>query len=179
MRYANVTILAEDERSANFLRRYVDRTVKVGRFRPRISPSGGGDAKQWVLREYPKEVKELRRAHSRNCVVVHVDADVDQVVRRQQQLADALLHDGQEPRKDGDCLSHVIPRRHTETWLCVLTGIAADEDHDCKRHRLLGNPDAAIRPAVLALYQLTRPNAMNQTLPSLVAAIPELQRIER
>ena len=80
-RYANVIIIAEDERSANLLRRYVQRALGVDarRLRQRISPSGGGDAKQWVLRQYPVEVIELRRRLSHNCLLVHLDADTDQV----------------------------------------------------------------------------------------------------
>ncbi len=61
-RFARVVILAEDERSANLLRRYVMRALRLDnrRIRQEIAPSAQGDAKQWVLGRYPIEVKELR-----------------------------------------------------------------------------------------------------------------------
>src|SRR5438874_1830415 len=57
-RYAQVIILAEDERSANLLRRYVQRALDLNPrgLRQEISPSGRGDAKDWVLARYPTEV---------------------------------------------------------------------------------------------------------------------------
>src|SRR5205823_5372206 len=108
----------------------------------------------------------------------HLDADVEAVIRRFDQLADALTNDGQEPRKQDERVSHVIPRRHTETWLCALTDIDVNEDQDCKRERLPPEPDKAVRPAAEALYVLTRPNASQPSLPSLKIAVTELRRLE-
>jgi hypothetical protein len=179
-RYATVTILAEDERSANLLRRYVHRALDIGprQIRQLISPSGQGDAKHWVLRRYGLEVKELRRKHHRVGLVVHLDADNESVDRRHRQLAEALEKDAMQPRADHDRVSHAIPRRHTETWLCILTGIAVNEERNCKKERMPAEPDQAVKPAADALYALTRPNATASNLPSLASAVPELRRLE-
>jgi hypothetical protein len=179
-RYAQVIVLAEDERSANLLRRYVQRALDIGlrQIRQEISPSSRGDAKQWVIKRYPIEIKAMRSVHRRTGLVVHLDADVDSVAQRFNELVQALRNDGQEQRQPHERVSHVIPRRHTETWLCVLTGSNVDEDQNCKRLRLPPNPDQAVRPAAQALYELTRPNAPAPTLPSLATAIPELRRLE-
>ncbi len=137
-RYAEVIVLAEDERSANLLRQYVQRALHLGQrqVRQEISPSAHGDAKKWVAQQYPIEVKEMRTGHRRTGLVVHLDADTDTVVQRVNQLAAALRDDKQDDRKPDERISHAIPRRHTETWLCVLTGIDVDEERDCKRQHL-------------------------------------------
>lgn len=179
-RFAMVVILAEDERSANFLRRYVIRALHIDnrRIRQEISPSGQGDAKQWVLSRYPIEVKALRSKHPKTGVVVHLDADNETVARRTTQLANMLTNAGQGAREPNEWISHAIPRRHTETWLCTLTGVVVNEEEDCKGQRRLADFDAAVPQAALALYDLTRPNAPPPILPSLAAAIPELRRLE-
>jgi hypothetical protein len=179
-RFAEVIILAEDERSANLLRRYVQRAmaVKNRSIRQEISPSGQGDAKQWVLRRYPLEVKALRSLHRKTGLVVHLDADTDTVVERVRQLAAALKAVSQPDRDANERISHVIPRRQTETWLCVLSGINVDEEQDCKRLKLLDDFDGAVQSAALKLYELTRRRAAAPTLASLAAVIPELRRLE-
>lgn len=179
-RFAMVVILAEDERSANFLRRYVIRALHIDnrRLRQEISPSGQGDAKQWVLGRYPIEVKALRSKHAKTGLAVHLDADNETVTRRATQLADTLKNAGHDAREPNERISHAIPRRHTETWLCTLSGMVVDEEQDCKRHTLLPDFDAATAPAALKLYELTRANAAAPPLPSLAAAVPELQRLE-
>lgn len=179
-RYAEVIILAEDERSANLLRRYVLRSLNVNNRRVRqvISPSARGDARSWVLSQYPTEVKELRGRHTKTGLVVHVDADTDTVARRSEQLAAALRGHSQPGREAIERISHAIPRRHTETWLCVLNGMIVDELCDSKRGRLLPDFDAVVQTAALALYALTRHNAPPPTLPSLAVAVDELRRLE-
>jgi hypothetical protein len=179
-RFAQVVILAEDERSANFLRRYVMRALRIcnWRIRQQISPSGSGDAKQWVLGRYPIEVRALRSKPPKSGLVVHRDADVEPVAKRAVQLASILKNAEQDAREPKEWISHAIPRRHTETWLCTLTGVAVDEDEDCKRQRRLPDFDAVVPQAALALFDLTRANAPPPALPSLAEAIPELRRLE-
>lgn len=179
-RFAEIVILAEDERSANLLRRYVQRALHIQnrRIRQEISPSGQGDAKQWVLSRYPVEVKELRTMHRLTGLVVHLDADTDSVAERARQLAAALKTNGQTVRQAHERIAHVVPRRQTETWLCVLTKIEVDEEQDCKRDRLIRDFDGVVQQAALALYDVTRANAPVPTLPSLATAVPELRRLE-
>ncbi|HLJ11727.1 MAG TPA: hypothetical protein VKU82_11085 [Planctomycetaceae bacterium] len=179
-RFAEVIILAEDERSGNLLRRYVLRALNLDnrRIRQQIAPSGKGDAKQWVLGQYSNEVSAVRKLHRKTGLVVHLDADTDPVNRRANQLAAALKASGQDGRESTERVSHAIPRRETETWLCVLTGVQVDEETDCKRKRSLPDFDAAVQRAALKLYEQTRANAPAPGLPSLATAISELQRLE-
>lgn len=179
-RVAMVVILAEDERSANLLRRYVMRALHLDyrRIRQEISPSGRGDAKRWVLGRYPIEVKALRSQHPKTGLAVHLDADTESVVKRGAQLADMLKNAGQNVREPNEQISHAIPRRQIETWPCALTGVAVTEDEDCKGKHRLPDFDAVVPQAALALFELTRANASPPPLPSLAAVIPELQRLE-
>jgi hypothetical protein len=179
-RYAEIVVLAEDERSANLLRRYVQRALQINNrgIRQIISPSGRGDAKQWVIGQYPIEVKAFRARHRLTGLLVHLDADKETVPRRATQLADALKKNGLDDRAASERISHAIPRRHTETWLCVLTGVNVDEEQDCKRGRLIADFDGAVSQAAIALYQSTRPNAPAPAIPSLNAVVPELRRLE-
>lgn len=179
-RFAQVVILAEDERSANLLRRYVQRALKLDnrRIRQEISPSARGDAKQWVLGRYSIEVKSLRGKHPKTGLVVHLDADKETVAKRATQLAAVLKSNGLNDRVQSEWISHAIPRRHTETWLCALTGATVNEEQDCKGLHLLPDFDAAVHAAALALYDLTRPNALAPSLPSLATAVTELRRLE-
>jgi hypothetical protein len=179
--FAEVVILAEDERSANFLRRYVMRALNnkgYRRIRQQVSPSARGDAKQWILARYPLEVAALRSKHPKTGLVLHLDADTETVAKRTMQLADTLKNAGQDAREPDERISHAISRRHTETWLCTLTGVVVDEEDDCKRQRRLSDFDAVVRQAALALYDLTRANAPPPALSSLAAAVPELRRLE-
>ncbi len=180
-RYATIIVLAEDERSANLIRRYVQRALNVSarRIRQEISPSAAGDAKHWVIHRYPIEVREVRRGLSRLGLVVHLDADVESVDRRRAQLAEALRDNDQPVRARDERISLAIPKRHTETWLCRLTGTDVDESQDCKRLRLLTEPDRVIRRAADQLYLMTRANAAEAPLPSLTMAVVELRRLEQ
>jgi hypothetical protein len=179
-RFAEIVILAEDDRSANLLRRYVKRVFGIDnrRIRQEISPSAQGDARKWVLDRHPIEVGALRRMHRRTRVVVHLDADTETVENRSRQLAATLRRDGQHERQASERICHAIPRRHTETWLCVLTGVPADEDDDYTRHHRIADYDRIVQQAALALFQLARPNAPLPALPSLATAIQELRRLE-
>ncbi len=194
-RIAQVIILAEDLRSARLFARYLQRTNRVD-YRDihwEHAEAGKGDASKWVVKQYPAEVqKQRRRVSGKNknaALLVHVDADTGTVQARHQQLAGGLTESGQKPRGQDEQITIVVPRRHTETWLHGLCGVSLTEEYDCKRDpdRQIANPrklkdahDARIRPAAEALYAFTRPNAQPPPdyLPSVKAAIPELQRLE-
>src|SRR5262249_8818376 len=116
--------------------------------------------------------------HRRTGLLVHLDADNECVARRAAQLGETLKKAGQGERAAKEPISHAIPRRHTETWLCVLTGEDVAQEREVKRGLVLRDFDQHVPKAALALYDLTRPNAVPPTLLSLQAAIPELRRLE-
>lgn len=193
-RIVSLLILAEDLRAANFLRRYAEKIVHPRRIRVEIAPPGRGAGEQYVREKYPVEARQQRleiRAGLRNsALVVHVDADVQDVSHEHQLLATALQADNQPARTNMERIAIVVPKRNTETWVHGLSGVETDEDYDYKRDKEhLIAPNAAARKSLLnqrshsaseELFQLTRNNAPPPpaNMPSLIAAIPELRRLE-
>jgi hypothetical protein len=188
-RYATVTILAEDERAGNLLRRYAERALAVTRRRlvTVAAPPGQGDAKKWMLERYATEVQVYRRGLSHRGLIVHLDLDTDSIAKRTQQLADVLKMHGLSPRDPNERIAHVLTGRHVETWIAALTSQMTtpdnkplDEQFDCKRRHFPNDPDRLIKRSVDELYRLTRPNAtIVAPLPSLNAAVAELRQLER
>jgi hypothetical protein len=187
-RYATLTILAEDERAQNLLRRYAMRVFDPsGRRVVTIpAPPGKGDAKHWVLERYATEVQIYRQGLSHRGLIVHLDLDTDPIATREQQLIEALKRHGVQPRLPAERIAHVLMGRHVETWIAALTdqmmtpdNTPLDEDFDCKRRHFPREPDQLIKQSVKELYRITRPNvAVELPLPSLATAIKELRRLE-
>jgi hypothetical protein len=107
---------------------------------------------------------------------VAIDADTGETSRRARQLEESLASEGQSPRTGGERIIHLIPRRNIETWILNLNGNEVDEEADKRGQRV----DDLIDSAAQTLFKWTRPNvAVAQfCVPSLRAAIPEMQRLE-
>jgi hypothetical protein len=71
----------------------------------------------------------------------------------------------------------LIPKRNVETWVFCLSGRQVDEDTDYSREAGI---DELIKPAATAFFDCSRLNAAPPALcvPSLLAAIPEVRRLE-
>lgn len=182
-RIVSLVILAEDQRSANFLRRYVGQLgnrVNQRQIRVLCCPQGSGE--QFVRQQYPKEVKEQRRCVAggirRAALIVHVDADTDTVASEHQTLAAELIRSRSGARESHERIAIVVPKRHIETWLHGLSGAVVTEDQNCKRE--LRDHDSKIGYAAEALFRLTRANAVSPpaNLQALTVAVPELRRLE-
>ena len=59
--------------------------------------------------------------HQRIALIVVIDADLDTVARRQQQLDETL---GESSRQPVERIALVVPRRNIETWSAVRPEIA-------------------------------------------------------
>jgi hypothetical protein len=194
-RIVQAIVLAEDQRSGILFRRYVQRALDVRKIRVESAPRGKGSAYDWVIQQYPKEVKEQRnRVSAKNqnnaVLLVHVDADNKTVVERAQQLEDALRTNSAASRTQSERIAVCVPKRNTETWIHGLCGIPVDETYDFKRddeHRVATNQrkrdevcGQRLGPATSRLYALTRDNARPapDSMPSVAAAVVELRRLE-
>jgi hypothetical protein len=182
-RIVSVIILAEDVRSANFLRRYVKHLgSRINQRQIRVDTCSHGSGEQYVRQKYPIEVAEQRRCVNGGfksaALLVHIDADTETVSVEHRLLAKELKKTGQAPRESTEHIAIVVPRRHTETWLHGLCGTSVTEGQDCKRE--LKDHDSKIANAAKELFQLTRHNAPPppQNLPALNPAILELRRLE-
>ena len=179
-RIAEIVILVEDERHANFIRRHLEREHSPRKFRVNKSPRGQGSAEQYVRAQYPLEVKEYRNRASRRraALVVVTDADTLTVAARAVQLGQCLTESGQRERGNDEAIALLIPRRHIETWILCLNGETVDETTDYKHWDGL---DRKIRDAASALYDWSRNNyaVPEHCVESLEIAIPELRRVSR
>jgi hypothetical protein len=171
-RYTEVVILCEDLMHLNFVRRYlIHRGVQSRRIRVNMSPSGRGAGAQYVIENYPLEVKALRsRSYLRVGLVAVIDADTSSVEDRLRQLRTSLMQHGQPDRGATERIALLSPKRNVETWIFYLLGNEANEEEDYKRR--VSTSDT--KEAVAALTGVCPQRANEIRLPSLRHACDEL-----
>jgi hypothetical protein len=175
-----VTVIVEDERHEMLVRRYLRRRgMEPHQMTFVPSPSGRGSAEQWIRARFGKEVNACRNRQSRAAtgLIVVIDADIQTVRSRMDQLAEALAESGAEPIENDEQIVRLVPKRNVETWILCLNEQAVDEVTDYKR---TGNDWAGlIPPASEAPYRWTRPNTVlpNYCTDSLRGGIMELSRL--
>ncbi len=175
-----VVVLAEDERHQRLARRYLYRLrYQTHDLRFVDLPNGRGCGAQWVLQRYAAEVKKYRTraAGAKTALMIAIDADTDEVDRRVRQLREALEQAGLIARTEGEAIVHLIPKRNVETWVLCLSGRGVDEVLDYSQ---ASDVDTLIAPAALTFFEWSRPHATPPAhcVPSLLAAIPEVRRLE-
>lgn len=113
-------LLLEDENHENFAKRLLEQLCGA---EPRIiradRPKGGGDASEFVIREFPDVLKKaLRRKPGENRVlVVVIDGDGHGVAKRRRSLEDSLRKAGADAIADTESVIVLVPTRNIETWL--------------------------------------------------------------
>lgn len=170
--FSQVIILAEDKRHQNFVVRYLRRRRYKNEIFFEKLPSGSGCGEQWVRENYARSVGAYRaRARkARTALIVVIDADTGDVIRRTRQLQEAL---GKDARKDDEEIVHLIPRRNIETWILHLTGEDVDEEEDYKN----SDVDRMIPAAAKRFHDWTsQPPA--ECLPSLTDGLQETKRLQ-
>jgi hypothetical protein len=166
-----IVVLAEDERHQRFIRGYLEKlNYPLHAIRNEPLPAGRGAGEQWVRERYAKAMQAYRdrAVRAQTALVVVIDADMNSVARRLQQMEAPLA---------GERIARLVPKRNIETWILCLTGIAVDEETDYHdRHGI----DEQIKSAAAQFFQWTRINAAIPQIcvPSLHSAIPEVRRLE-
>lgn len=176
---SRVVVLVEDYRQQAFVRRYLVRIgMSVGRIRFVSLPGGRGSGEQWVRERYAGEVDEYRNRSTRatTALIIAIDADTWDVNRRLQQLHQAIVDAGLNPRGNGEAIVHLIPKRNIETWVLCLVGDNVDEETDHRQRDI----DDQINAAAVTFFEWSRPNAAvpQRCVPSLRAAMPEVRRLD-
>jgi hypothetical protein len=171
-RYTDVVILCEDLRHLNFVRRYLMcRGVESRRIRAKVAPSGRGAGSQYVIQNYPAEVKALRsRAYLRAGLVVIVDADVCSSEERLRQFAESLEQAQHDRRGESERIALLVPKRNIETWVFHLLGNDVNEDDNYERR--VASSDIA--NAVVAFAEACPAKVAEIRVPSLKRACNEL-----
>ena len=171
---AEIIVRCEDLQQHVFIYRCL---VKNG-IHPRtiqIRHNPGGDAKRFVLDQYPVQVKALRRApHVSKAVISMMDADDCTVEERKREHNNALNESGQDHRVNAEKIAILVPRRNIETWVHHLLGEAVNERDVYSRFR---HEERKCAPAA-AEFSRRCPHDMREAdLPSLHDGCAELQRI--
>ena len=125
-----ITLLCEDKRHEQFIRRFlIERGVSGRRIRSRIAPPGVGDAKNWVREHYPEEIRAYReRANAiNNILIIITDVDHETVEKRREILNQACRDAGVDTLKGGDRIALALPKWAIETWILALVGENLDE----------------------------------------------------
>ena len=175
-----VIVLAEDDRHARLVRLYLYR-LGHSRHDIRVEPlsSGRGCGEQWVRERYARAVQAYRgrSARAKTALIVAIDADTGDMGRRIRQLREALERARLAARTDGEAIVHLVPRRSVETWVLCLSGRHVDENTDFSGEVSV---DRLIAPAAVTFFEWSRASASPPThcIPSLLAAIPEVRRLE-
>ncbi len=117
-------VLVEDRRTERFLRHLLSalgfetrRKVKI-----KVAPRGRGAAESWVKKQYPSEVRFLRRSHPIRFLLAARDGDAVGVSRRKADLDEALMQDGQSVRASGERIATPVPTWSIENWIFDLLG---------------------------------------------------------
>jgi hypothetical protein len=177
-RPSQVVVLAEDERHQRFVRRYLKR-LRYHDVRYLDLPAGRGCGEQWVRERYGNAVAayRARAATVDTALIVAIDADRGDVNRRLRQLQDGLNQATQDARASHEKIVHLIPRRNIETWILCLNGQSVDEEANYGNEPTV---DEKIAPAAVVLFEWNRSNFVPPAhcVPSLLAAIPEVRRLE-
>jgi hypothetical protein len=174
-----VVVLAEDQALVRFARNAL-MTLGFSGHEIRLREySVGKNAKQWVTRNYPEEVRAHRRQarHQQVALLVGTDADEQTVAQRRGALEHALAEAGIDRREDHERIVLWIPKRHIETWLLFLAGQDVTEDENCK-HRVRDPDFVAAGRSFVDLLRRVRREPATDALPSLRTAFEETRRMD-
>jgi hypothetical protein len=179
-RIAEIVILAEDLRQANFAWHYLKHDGHSYRsLRVKISPKGRGAGEQYVRECYPDEVTNYRSSSARRraALIVEIDADTKTVYYRERQLESELNHARVANRKKSERIALLIPKRNIETWILCLTGEEVNETTDCKSTK---DVDGKIKQAAENFFEWSRDGYPLPThcVASLQKGLKEIRRVD-
>jgi hypothetical protein len=171
---AEIIVRCEDLQQRVFVYRCL---VEKGfhRHAVQIKHNPAGDAKRFVLDQYPIQVRALRSTpHVCKAVISIIDADDCTVEERKRQHDNALEGNGLPRRGDAERIAVLVPRRNIETWVHHLLGDAVNENDKYPRFR---GEERKCAPAAQEFARRCPHDMREADLPSLRAGCTELQRI--
>jgi len=179
-RGVQLVLLCEDRQHETFFRRFLEKAGwSIRHLRVEMAPPGKGSAEQFVRDRFPNELAAYRSRKNqvaRGLIVVR-DGDNKGVIARIQELLDACVAQGIEPRRDDEAVAILIPTWNIEGWLAYLGGSSIDETKD-DYPRL--NRERECKTHVNNLYEMCQQGALRQPAPeSLKAACEEYRRLPK
>jgi hypothetical protein len=172
-----IIVRCEDLQQQCFIYRYLLKKGFHGHdIQIKHSPSGKGAATQWVLKQYPIEVKALRSGPPVSKALISIiDADVDTIEQRKRQHDDALVADGQKQRDGAEKIAVVVPKRNIETWIHHL--FEEPNTNETITYPRFRGEERKCAPAAERFAQRCPNQMQTNDLPSLLDGCAELQRI--
>lgn len=180
MKGIRVVLLCEDKQLSVFARRflknrgYSDNVFEI----PRPPEAEVGSRKQWVTRQYPEQLKYVRK-RSGAVLVVCTDADELTVDRRLEELDEACKQSNLPPRTADDPVVMIIPKWNIETWLAYLRGESFDENR--KENRRYRNEESRCQTQIQRLVTMCYEEQKLQepAPPSLECACREYRKLKQ
>ncbi len=185
-RASEIVILCEDKLQEVFVRRFLTRGWKKGKYDVRAVPypqgGSGGAGEKHVRNKYPNELKACRTRHAGTILIVVMDADAGTVEEHHRELERACGC-AQPPvgvRQANEAVVHVIPKWHIETWLAYLDNVSVSEDRQYKSGYGFKRREKECRPLVDRLTTACRSGERLGHMPdSLSRTCREFERIRR
>ena len=172
-----LVILCEDIQQEVFARHFfIQRGFNRHKIRVVKNPKGLGSGEQFVRTQYPREVKTHRRKMGSMALLlaVVIDADINTVQNRLDQLDTILDDSGQEKRRADEEIAIFIPKRNIETWIHYLMGEKVDEETAYPKF----SKTRTCKPYVEKLVQKICPRGLPENAPILLhLACDEMARI--
>lgn len=176
-RRVQIVILCEDRQQEVFARHFLECRGFPKPFRTKTCPKGSQSGEQYVRNQYLIEVRGYRRNRNRVSIglVVLIDADLNTVQERFNQLDSALSNDAQQVRQTDEAIAIFTPKRNIETWIHHLQGENVNETDTYSKFQ---NSEASCKPYVRGLVDQCRSQSLPEAAPeSLRAACGEMHRL--
>lgn len=174
MKPAQFIVLCEDKQQRVFVRRFLKPRTNHP-IRIVSAPPAEGAAEQFVREQYPKELRALRAATVNAVLIVMIDGDpAAGPTERSRQLDTSCRQFDIPPRRSGEPVAVLVPKRNIETWLAYLDGTTVNETDNYPRL----DPPSDCKTHVRTLADMCSRRRLRQpTPPSLVAACNEFRNL--
>ena len=129
---SEIVVICEGSVDATFVRTFLRKRGYKRNVHFLSYPQGKGCGEQFVRKNYPVELKALRRWKNKGLLVM-LDADAGSVENRMRQLDEACDSVGVERRRNQEPVAFIVPKRNVETWLVYLHGGVWGEEEDYKK----------------------------------------------
>jgi hypothetical protein len=170
-----IVVRCEDIQQRVFIYRFLCRKGIAGHD-IKIVHCPGGDGKQFVLKQYPIEVKALRSGPpASKALVSMIDGDDSTPADRKKQHDEVLAAEGQAVRQSDERIAIVVPKRNIETWIHHLLGESGINEVD--EYRKFRGEERRCAPAAEEFARRCPNHLGDDDLPSLKDACLELQRV--
>lgn len=180
-RASQIILLCEDKLHEVFVRRFLKAWGVVGLNRKIYVPpypEGEGCGSQFVISNFPDQLKAVRSRSAVTVLIVVIDADNKTVEERKGELEKALEDAGMPKVADDERICCVIPKWSIDTWLAYLQDGNASEDESYKNSLRFQNRESEAHPLIDTLAESCKAQGvLANAPPSLMNACSQFDKI--